>query len=146
MCSGQGRRAAAPDDRRRVEAQVCGALLPVSAQGLGVNVHILLATGREGGGLRGRRAARAVPSEFSLDLDAPTAEDAQDFRRNSVKLGKAITDGTPPDSELGGQPLAKHGLVEAPGRHRVRVDRPRVERGPTAIRPEGHVRYDRVRV
>lgn len=142
----QGRSAAAPDDSRRVEVQVRGTLLPVAAQGLGVNVHILPATGREGGGLGGPRPARAVPSEFSLDLDAPTAEGAQDFRRNAVKLGKTITDGPPTDSELGGQPLAKHGLIEAPGRHRVRIDGPRVERGPTAIRPERHVRHDGVRV
>ena len=133
-------------DRRGVEVEVRGALLPIAAHGLGVSIHILTATCREGGGLRGRRAARAVPREFSLDLDAPTAEGAQDFRRNAVNLRKAITDEAPADPELGRQPLAKHGLVEAPGRHRVRVDRPRVERGPTAIRPEGHVRYNSVRM
>ena len=87
-----------------------------------------------------------MPSEFSLDLGAATTEGAPDFRRNAVKLGKAITDRAPTDSELGGQTPAKHCLVEAPGRHRVRVDGPRVERGPTAVGPEGHVRYDGVRV
>lgn len=85
-----------------------------------------------------------MPSEFSLDLDAPTAEGAHDFRRNAVKLGKAIADGPPTDPELGGRPLAKCGLVEAPRGHPVRVDGPRVERGPAAIRPERHIRYDGV--
>ena len=83
-----------------------------------------------------------MSGQLGLDLDPATAERAEDISGNAIELGEAVTDGRPSDLEFGCQPCANHGLIQAPGGHRVRVDWPRVERAPATVRPQGHVRHD----
>lgn len=60
--------------------------------------------------------------------------------------GCALHDGTPFDTEPFGEAGAKFGLIQEPGRARMRIEMSRVERRPTAVRALRRIRDDHMRM